>query len=976
MKLVCHTRGNTTPQNKPKVYFTGYPADMESCREDIFSDILRTQNCAIYYDGEPDAFYEPEELEQTLRQMQLIVIPVTSRFLYQPGRARDVELPFAIEHHIPILPLLQEQETEADFNKKFGDLQILNKYDRNPVVIPYSRKLKKFLDSVLAGDELAARIRTAFAGYIFLSYRKKDRKYAHELMKLIHKNEFCQDVAIWYDEFLMPGEDFTKNIQDAIDKSSLVVMAITPNMVSEDNYVIRHEYPRARSTQKAILPVEMLPTDQEALCASFPDIPRSVPAQDAAALADGLRAGLSGVTARALSPEPVRDYLIGLAYLNGIDVEVDKNRAADLINGAAEAGLPEAMEKLVEMYGSGNGVPRSYRTAAKWQQRLADWRQAQFEQSETKENALMWSLALCGLGDCREKLGDLPAAVQTYKRMEEISRQFAGRCSMGALSCLRFGYERLGDICLREERPEEAEQYYLRELETAKRLDETEEYPFKEEYQTVARYIEPLGRIASCYIHLGQVSIAQGKWDKAGEYFLKSLEISRQMCEREESTGARKSLADAYAWLGRVRQEAFAFGEAQDYFQRGLEIYRQLYEEAEAPEVWIGLTNVYCQLGQISCIELKFAEGEALFRQGLEISRQIYESTGSIEARRRLSLLYNNLGAVTGRPNDAKRYFQEGLKLSRQLYEETGSVQASRAFSGNLLNLGCISQKEGRLREAKEYQMQGLALRRRVYAETGSIEAQAEIAHSCLHLGRLCIEAGWLEEAGGYFRERLEIYRQRCESAGSIIDRYFLAINYFGLGWVAEIGDRPEEAEKYYLQELELLRQMDEDIKKSDMQVEFINIYYGLSRVIKDKKQAADYCLQGLELAGQLYEKAEEPKIREELSQKLAQGNRCMASILSDEGDQRQAVEYYEKALKISEEICDHLDLGKGYDDMALSCFQIGILADWDAALQRDMLTRAHDIWSRISEKYPEIPRYAQQRDKAQAELDKLSGQG
>ena len=45
--------------------------------------------------------------------------------------------------------------------------------------------------------------RHAFDAYIFLSYRKKDRRYANELMRLIHNNPECRDIAIWFDEFFL-----------------------------------------------------------------------------------------------------------------------------------------------------------------------------------------------------------------------------------------------------------------------------------------------------------------------------------------------------------------------------------------------------------------------------------------------------------------------------------------------------------------------------------------------------------------------------------------------------------------------------------------------------------------------------------------------------------------------------------------------------------------------------------------------------
>ena len=53
--------------------------------------------------------------------------------------------------------------------------------------------------------------------------------------------------------------------------------------------------------------------------------------------------------------------------MGGIDVEVDHRRALLLIEGVAEGGLVEAMEKLVNMYRNGEGVEQNYRTAIEWQ---------------------------------------------------------------------------------------------------------------------------------------------------------------------------------------------------------------------------------------------------------------------------------------------------------------------------------------------------------------------------------------------------------------------------------------------------------------------------------------------------------------------------------------------------------------------------------------------------------------------------------
>lgn len=55
-KLNYKTRGMSSPQGKPKVYFICHPLDFKAHFEVIQEDILRSQNCAVWYDEElPEA---------------------------------------------------------------------------------------------------------------------------------------------------------------------------------------------------------------------------------------------------------------------------------------------------------------------------------------------------------------------------------------------------------------------------------------------------------------------------------------------------------------------------------------------------------------------------------------------------------------------------------------------------------------------------------------------------------------------------------------------------------------------------------------------------------------------------------------------------------------------------------------------------------------------------------------------------------
>ena len=111
-KLLYRTIADERPQGKPNVYFSCHPEDFDIYFEEYATKILRIQDCAIWYESEPEADYDKDDLELNLSQMQLIVMPVTTKLLTAPCRAIEVELPLAKEKHIPVLPLMMEQDLD------------------------------------------------------------------------------------------------------------------------------------------------------------------------------------------------------------------------------------------------------------------------------------------------------------------------------------------------------------------------------------------------------------------------------------------------------------------------------------------------------------------------------------------------------------------------------------------------------------------------------------------------------------------------------------------------------------------------------------------------------------------------------------------------------------------------------------------------------------------------------------------------
>ena len=368
------TKGNASPAGKPRVYFTCHPADYARYLDKLCDDVFKTHDCAIYYTEDMTEPLDEDNLEADLGQMNLFIVSVTFRLLTEPCRAMSVDLAYAKQHKIPILPFMMESDIDPIYKKpeNFGERQYLNPFGTDASEIRYEDKLKRYLETVLIGDETAQRVRDAFDAYVFLSYRKKDRRYANQLMHLIHQIPEYRDVAIWYDEFLTPGESFRQNIEKALGKSKLFTLLVTPNLLEDPNYVMSTEYPAAQKSGIPILPAEMVETDKEQLCAQYEGLSLSdcINAQNQAELHAGLAKKLGKIAKTENDNDPEHNFLIGLAYLDGIDVEVDRKRALELITSAAEADLLDAMQKLRDMYQDGVGVGLDYREAVKWAERL------------------------------------------------------------------------------------------------------------------------------------------------------------------------------------------------------------------------------------------------------------------------------------------------------------------------------------------------------------------------------------------------------------------------------------------------------------------------------------------------------------------------------------------------------------------------------------------------------------------------------
>lgn len=897
--LAYKTRGTENPKGKPKVFFCCHPKDFDTYFEKISAEILKRENCAVWYNASPEDEYD-EMYFNDLGQMQLFVIPVTSRFLCESNRALEQEFTFAVENHIPVLPLMQEHGLEQLFNQKCGDLQFLDEHNTDKTAISYDKKLSKILDTVLVGDELAEKIRAAFSGYVFLSYRKKDRQHAQKLMKLIHKNDFCRDIAIWYDEFLTPGENFNSEIESAVKKCGSFILTVTPNLVNEPNYIITTEYPIARHERKMIVPVELVKTDKAALEDSFVGIPECASADDETELSRVLFGMVEQMNIQKHEDTPRHKYLMGIAYLNGVDVEVDHEKALKLLTEAAEGGHKGAINRLVSMYENGEGVSRDYETAIMWQRKVVTLLCDRYNENRDKDTAeelvsLLYLLTLNvkdlyryeeaselygtleaflknapeleqdfaenylwrvynGLGRINSNIGKLETAEAYYRKAYDIAVAMSERGTADCIENLASSCDDLGGVYVTRGDYETAREYYLKSLEIKLRglEDGGTDYELED--------------VAAAYDALGKLCLEEGQLERARKYAESAIEI-RSKILNDDSTYVRAGKAISNELLCEICRKGEDYEKALEYGIKCIEIDEGLYKDSELPMYLIALEESYRAVGEIYDLEMRTDLAKENFLKALECVQKIIEiAPDNIDARREYSWILFRFANIS-EGQERIEYFEKCAEIRKQLCDEVEDMWSDMELADVYSTLGGAYSLQNDYAKTEEFYLKAFELYEKVRRKADTPHLLDSMTRAYIGLGLAYLSQDEFMSAEKYFKSAYEITLKLCEDSDAARYKHLASTILSNIGDCKYFDDDANGAEEYYVKSLEIA----EELYKN-----------------APNRAAADELAKGCSYLAEAYIEMEEYEKAEAL---LYRATELLSDIASDGGDISVALE-------------------------------------------------------------------------------------
>lgn len=311
--------------------------------------------------------------------------------------------------------------------------------------------------------------------------------------------------------------------------------------------------------------------------------------------------------------------------------------------------------------------------------------------------------------------------------------------------------------------------------------------------------------LADCFDRCGSLSFYNGKFDRAKDYYQRSLELF-------QSTGMISSAAMALNGLGMVAMRCSDYATARRMLDQAVSMIPENDDTRSRMIILNNLANVAYSQGEYDVARRSYEES-------LRIARSVNDRRSEAGALANLALVYGDMGEILTK----KKYLEDSLEIRKQLDDRSTSTSALDSLANVEFFLGNYSV-------AEQLHQDSLDLRKEVGDQWGITISLINIAvekillkkypeadvllddciRRCGQLGARAEMAfalacrGHLKNLTGLGDEAWNILDSSMSLATEINFRYGMAWAKTNMGYVAHEQQDPERSIRHFREALEI----------------------------------------------------------------------------------------------------------------------------------------------------------------------------
>ncbi|MGH7598350.1 MAG: tetratricopeptide repeat protein [bacterium] len=379
------------------------------------------------------------------------------------------------------------------------------------------------------------------------------------------------------------------------------------------------------------------------------------------------------------------------------------------------------------------------------------------------------------------------------------------------------------------------------------------------------------------YNSLGLVYQSKGEWDKAIEFYQKSLDC-------KETVGDVHDMAQTYGNLGNVYQLKGEWDKAVDFYQKSLEGLEKVGDI-------LGMAQTHGNLGIVYQRKGEWDKAIEFYQKSLAGKEKVGDIHGMAQT-------YVNWGAVyqlKGQWDKAIDVCQKSLDRLKQVGDIYGIAQI-------YIILGNVYQLKGEWDNAITFYQQSLN-------RFEKVDAFHEIAQTYLCFGNIYQLKGEWDTAITFYQQSLD----RFEKVDAV---HGIAQTYICFGNIYQLKGEWDKAIEFYQKSLQGLEKVGDILGMAQT-------YDNLGNICQLKGEWNN--------AIEFYQKSLEGKEKVGDIHGMAQTYSNLGIIYANKGEWDKAIEFFLKDLEISEQVGDIHAVSKTYGNLGVVYKNKG---EWDKAIE------------------------------------------